>query len=54
MNLFLFLFQLNTSLFLQNIGLVFIQAIVQAPIYGLAVYWGLMLANKRLNRTENN
>jgi len=47
------LLQLNTSIFLQTIGLSVIQAIFQAPIYGLAVYWGIMLANKRVTRPLN-
>lgn len=57
----MFLFQLNTSAFLQTIGLVFIQSLVTAPIYGLAVYWGILMANKRVdkqiqksNQMENN
>jgi len=47
------LLQLNTSIFLQTIGLSVIQAIFQAPVYGLAVYWGLILANKHSSRDKN-
>lgn len=49
----IFLLQLNTSLFLQTIGLSVITAIFQAPVYALAVYWGIKFATKSNNRMEN-
>ncbi len=52
--LLIILLQLNTSIFLQTIGLSVIQAIFQAPIYGLAVYWGILFANKHLTKSNKN
>ncbi len=52
MNLLTFLLQLNSSLVLQSIGLTVLQAIFQAPVYALAVYWGLRLAVRHEQRHE--
>lgn len=52
--LILFLLQMNANAFLQTIGLVFIQAIIQAPIYFLAVYWAVTFANKRVEMKLQN
>lgn len=48
-----FLLQLNTNLFLQSLGLTVIQAVFTAPVYGLAMYWGILFAFRKLNNETN-
>lgn len=50
----IFFLQLNTSILLQNIGLVIIQAIFSAPVYGLAMYWGVRMAIKHSKLNGDN
>lgn len=53
MLIFIFL-QLNTSVFLQSIGLTIVQSLASAPIYGLAMYWGIKFAFSSIEKEKRS